>query len=47
VILVAWIEGTLKLGLVFNMISNYLAGSSEHALYATLEETKERATSGT
>jgi len=41
VILVAGMEGTLKSGLVFNMISNYLEGSNEHALYATLEETKE------
>jgi KaiC/GvpD/RAD55 family RecA-like ATPase len=41
VILVAGMEGTLKSGLVFNMMSNYLEGSSEHALYATLEETKE------
>ncbi len=41
VVLVTGVEGSLKSGIVFNMISNYLAGSSEHALYATMEETEE------
>jgi KaiC/GvpD/RAD55 family RecA-like ATPase len=40
VVLVTGVEGSLKSGFVFNMISNYLAGSSEHALYATMEETE-------
>ncbi len=41
VVLVTGREGSLKSGLVFNMISNYLASNDEHALYVTLEETKE------
>lgn len=41
VILVSGSEGALKSGLVFNIISNYLAGCNEHGLYATLEETEE------
>jgi len=41
VILITGVEGALKSGLVFNMISNYLAKNNKHALYATLEETEE------
>jgi KaiC/GvpD/RAD55 family RecA-like ATPase len=41
VILVSGIEGGLKSGMVFNMMSNYLAENNEHGLYASLEETKE------
>lgn len=42
VILVTGVEGSLKSGFVFNMISNYLsAGAGEYGLYATLEETSE------
>lgn len=41
VILVTGVEGGLKSGFVFNMMSNYLAGNGEHGLYATLEETEE------
>ncbi len=41
VILVTGVEGGLKSGFVFNMISNYLARNEKHALYATLEETEE------
>lgn len=41
VILVTGVEGGLKSGLVFNMISNYLARNEKYALYATLEETEE------
>lgn len=41
VVLVTGQEGSLKSGMVFNMISNYLAGNDEHALYVTLEESKE------
>ncbi len=41
VILVSGREGALKSGFVFNIVSNYLAGSNEHGLYATLEETEE------
>lgn len=41
VVLVTGQEGSLKSGLVFNMISNHLASNDEHALYVTLEETKE------
>ncbi len=41
VILVTGIEGGLKSGIVFNMISNYLSRNDKHALYATLEETTE------
>lgn len=37
-ILVSGREGTLKSGLVFNIISGYLECSGEHGLYATLEE---------
>jgi len=41
VILVTGIEGALKSGFVFDMMSNYLAGTNEHGLYTTLEETEE------
>jgi KaiC/GvpD/RAD55 family RecA-like ATPase len=41
VILVTGIEGALKSSFIFSMISNYIAGTSEHGLYASLEETKE------
>ncbi|MCZ7385776.1 MAG: signal transduction protein [Candidatus Methanoperedens sp.] len=41
VILVTGVEGGLKSGLVFNMISNHLADNEKHGLYATLEETEE------
>lgn len=41
VILITGVEGALKSGFVFNMISNYLAKNDKHALYATLEETEE------
>jgi KaiC/GvpD/RAD55 family RecA-like ATPase len=41
VILVTGIEGALKSSFIFNMISNYIAGTDEHGLYASLEETKE------
>ena len=41
IILVAGAEGTLKSGLVFSMVSKYLAASGEHGLYLTLEQTKE------
>ncbi len=41
IVLVTGIEGGLKSGVVFNMMSNYLAGNSEHGLYATLEENEE------
>ncbi|MCE8426111.1 MAG: signal transduction protein [Candidatus Methanoperedens sp.] len=41
VILVTGVEGGLKSGLVFNIISNYLASNDKYALYATLEETEE------
>lgn len=41
VLLVTGREGSLKSGLVFSMISNHLSGNDEHALYLTLEETKE------
>lgn len=41
VTLVTGVEGSLKSGFVFNMMSNYLAGNSKHGLYTTLEETKE------
>ncbi|MBU4077933.1 MAG: signal transduction protein [Euryarchaeota archaeon] len=40
-ILVTGAEGSLKSGFVFNMLSKYLASSSECGLYASLEETKE------
>jgi KaiC/GvpD/RAD55 family RecA-like ATPase len=41
VILVNGAEGTLKSGVVFNMLSNHIAASGEHGLYITLEQTKE------
>lgn len=41
VILVTGVEGGLKSGFVFNIMSNYFAGNNEHGLYATLEETEE------
>ncbi len=41
VILVTGVEGGLKSGFVFNMMSNYLVDKSEHGLYATLEENEE------
>lgn len=41
VVLVTGVEGSLKSSIVFDMISNYVAGSGEHALYATMEETEE------
>ncbi len=41
VILVTGIEGTLKSSFIFNMISNHIAGTGGHGLYASLEETKE------
>lgn len=41
VVLVTGREGSLKSTLVYNMISNYLADSGEHALYATMEETED------
>ncbi len=41
VILVTGIEGALKSSFIFNMISNYIAVTGEHGLYASLEETKE------
>ncbi|MDW7731370.1 MAG: ATPase domain-containing protein [Methanolobus sp.] len=41
VVLVTGAEGSLKSSILFNMISNYLAGSGEHALYATMDETEE------
>lgn len=41
VILVAGAEGTLKSGLVFNMMSNDLAAAGGHGLYITLEQNKE------
>jgi KaiC/GvpD/RAD55 family RecA-like ATPase len=41
VVLVTGVEGTLKSGLVFNILSGYLAGTEEHGLYASLEQSKE------
>ena len=41
VILITGAAGTLKSGLVFNMMSSYLDKTGEHGLYATLEQTKE------
>ncbi len=41
VILVTGVEGGLKSGFVFNMMSNYFAGNGRHGLYATLEEPEE------
>lgn len=38
VILVSGAEGTLKSGLVFNMMANHVKASKEHALYITLEQ---------
>jgi len=41
VVLVTGIEGSLKSSFVFNLISKYLAGSNQHAVYATMEENEE------
>ncbi len=41
VILITGIEGALKSSFIFSMISNYIAGTGEHGLYASLEETIE------
>ncbi len=41
VILVTGSEGTLKSGLVFSMVSNYLTANNGHGLYVTLEQTQE------
>jgi KaiC/GvpD/RAD55 family RecA-like ATPase len=41
VVLVTGIEGSLKSSFVFNLISNFLAGSNRHAVYATMEENEE------
>ena len=41
VILVTGAEGTLKSGLVFSMMANYLSANDEHGLYATLEQNLE------
>jgi KaiC/GvpD/RAD55 family RecA-like ATPase len=41
VILVTGSEGTLKSGLVFSMVSNYLAAGNGRGLYVTLEQTQE------
>ena len=41
VILVTGAEGTLKSGLVFSMMTNYIAASDEHGLYVTLEQNVE------
>jgi KaiC/GvpD/RAD55 family RecA-like ATPase len=38
VILVTGAEGTLKSGLVFSMMTNYISANDEHGLYATLEQ---------
>lgn len=38
VILVSGAEGTLKSGLVFNLMANHVKASKEHALYITLEQ---------
>ncbi len=38
VILVTGAEGTLKSGLVFSMMSDYISANDEHGLYATLEQ---------
>jgi KaiC/GvpD/RAD55 family RecA-like ATPase len=38
VILVSGAEGTLKSGMVFNMMANHVKASKEHALYITLEQ---------
>ena len=41
VILVTGAEGTLKSGLVFSMMANYVAANNEHGLYVTLEQNVE------
>lgn len=41
IVLIKGMEGALKSSLVFNLISNYLSGNSEHALYITLDESVE------
>jgi len=41
VILVTGAEGTLKSGLVFSMMANYLSANDEHGLYITLEQNLE------
>jgi KaiC/GvpD/RAD55 family RecA-like ATPase len=41
VILVTGAEGTLKSGLVFSMMANYVAANDEHGLYVTLEQNAE------
>ncbi len=41
VILVTGAEGTMKSGLVFSMMSNYIACNGGHGLYITLEQNKE------
>jgi KaiC/GvpD/RAD55 family RecA-like ATPase len=41
VILVTGAEGTLKSGLVFSMMANYLVTNDEHGLYLTLEQNLE------
>jgi KaiC/GvpD/RAD55 family RecA-like ATPase len=41
VILVTGAEGTLKSGLVFSMMTNYIAANDEHGLYVTLEQNVE------
>jgi len=41
VVLVTGAEGTLKSGLVFSMMTNYVATNDEHGLYVTLEQNVE------
>ncbi len=41
IILVTGSEGTLKSGLVFNLISSYITLTDKHGLYISLEQTKE------
>lgn len=41
VILVTGAEGTLKSGLVFSMMTNYLSANDAHGLYLTLEQSLE------
>ncbi len=41
IVLITGREGTLKSGLVFSLISNYLCLNDEHGLYLSLEQTKE------
>lgn len=41
VVLIAGREGTLKSGLVFNLLTSYLSLTDEHGLYVSLEQTKE------